>query len=76
MTKGKLYADTNGDGIKDDPSTPTAIVDGSDIKNLWEAGLILWNTNADARTIYANVTGSSAMTPFTTANLTPRSRAC
>ncbi len=77
MTKANLFADANGDGVADS-TIPTAIVDGTAVKNLWEAGLMLWNTSADSRKIYTNVTDTYAatttafagMTEFKTANLT------
>ncbi len=74
LTKANLFADSNADGLADTPLSPADTVDGSDIKNLWEAGLLLWKTDSSARTIYANVNGSSAMTLFTKANLTPTLR--
>ncbi len=76
MTKANLFVDANADGVADSV-TPTSVVDGSDVKSLWEAGLMLWNTSASNRTIYANVTDTFAattaafagMTEFSTANL-------
>ena len=70
MTKANLFADANADGVADS-MTPTAVVDGSDVKSLWEAGLMLWNTSAShARTIYANVTDTFAATTTAFAGMT------
>ncbi|MGC2063874.1 MAG: PilC/PilY family type IV pilus protein [Thermodesulfovibrionales bacterium] len=67
-TMANLFADADADGVADSV-TPSAVVDVNDIKNLWEAGLMLWNTNPANRTIYSNVNGSAGMTSFVTANL-------
>lgn len=68
-SQASLYADANADGIADTPATPTATVDASDLKYLWEAGILLWNKDADSRTIYTNVTGTATMTSFIKGNL-------
>lgn len=68
-TKANLYADANGDGTADTPATPTATVDSSDLKFIWEAGTLLWNRDSSTRTIYTNLANTSTMPEFKTANL-------
>ncbi len=42
----KLYADANGDGVKDTPATPSATIgDPTKAKALWQAGKSLWAIN-------------------------------
>ncbi len=71
-TEAQLFADADGNGIKDSVS-PVSTVDVSDLKYLWEAGLLLWNTSAASRNIYTPLDMSQALTnssnAFTTANL-------
>ncbi|MDP2157335.1 MAG: PilC/PilY family type IV pilus protein, partial [Nitrospirota bacterium] len=71
-TKAKLFADANGDGSKDS-ATPVSIVDPTDLKYLWEAGLLLWNKTAASRAIYTPLNTGLALTnganAFTTTNL-------
>ena len=55
-TNVNLYADTNGDGAKDTPSTPSnTLADIDDAKSLWRAGLSLWSRDTgDKRKIFTN----------------------
>ncbi|MEW6601614.1 MAG: PilC/PilY family type IV pilus protein, partial [Nitrospirota bacterium] len=48
-TMARRFDDTDGDSIPDNEILPP--VEFEQIKNLWEAGRILWNTSASARTI-------------------------
>lgn len=72
MTKAQLFADANGDGVKDSV-TPVTTVDVSDLKYLWEAGTMLWNKDVSTRNIYTPLNTGLALTnasnAFTTANL-------
>ena len=68
-TKAFLYADVNGDGLKDNPAVPTKIVKAEDLKYLWEAGIKLWGKDPSTRRIFTNVNGAPAMLEFSTANL-------
>ncbi len=49
-----LYADANGDGVKDNPTTPTAVTSVDDVQALWRAGLSLFKRDASSRIIYTN----------------------
>ncbi len=82
-TRAQLFADANADGIADS-TTPTAIVDGTDVKYLWEAGTELWNTPATAcatgakptlttpcRNIFMNLTDTAATATTAFAGMTP-----
>ncbi len=57
-TKVNLFADANGDGAIDNPTSPPTspdtTVDLEDVKTLWRAGKTLWSRSADSRTIYTN----------------------
>jgi len=66
-TKVNLYGDSNGDGIAD--GSPTA-VSLEDLKNIWEAGNLLHQRDADTRTIFTldNSTTPPSKLPLTTAN--------
>lgn len=70
VTKAKLYADANGDGAKDSPSTPTSTIDADQLKYLWEAGQMLWQKNAADRVIFTNIEDTSTLPQFVTTNLT------
>lgn len=64
-TKVNRYRDTNGDGAPDS-SVDTEKLE--QVKNLWEAGKVLWlrNIATSPRTIYTNITGN--FSDFSTAN--------
>ena len=48
-----LYADANGDGVKDSPASPSPKdVAFEAVSSLWEAGALLWARAASNRTIY------------------------
>ena len=66
-TKANLYGDGNSDGLPD--GSPVAVT-LEDIKNIWEAGKILHQRDADTRTIFTldNTTSPPSKLPFTTAN--------
>ncbi len=66
-TKVNLYGDANGDGVAD--GTPV-MVTLEDIKNIWEAGRLLHQRDADTRTLFTldNTTTPPSKLPFTTAN--------
>jgi len=51
-TKVHVFKDTNGDG-KPDESLPDESL--SELKYLWDAGYVLWATNADNRKIFTDV---------------------
>jgi type IV pilus assembly protein PilY1 len=69
LTKANLYSDaTNGDGVKDTPSTPVATPYFENVKSLWESGLRLWATLPVNRTIYTT-TDESTRADFTIASL-------
>ncbi len=71
-TKADLFADADGNGVKDSV-TPATTVETPDLKYLWEAGLLLWNKDAASRNIYAPLNSALALTSssntFTTANV-------
>lgn len=46
-----LYADANGDGVKDSATPSPADVPFEDVSSLWEAGALLWNRTASDRKI-------------------------
>ncbi|MBA4371557.1 MAG: hypothetical protein C0402_01705 [Thermodesulfovibrio sp.] len=69
-TKVHLWEDVNGDGSVLIPDTHgRTTIDVNDIRNLWEAGLQLWNKPAANRTIYVNISGTSTLPSFDTATL-------
>lgn len=77
ITKARLFADSNGDGIADS-GTPDDTIPLKELKNLWEAGLLLWDRTvtegtADERNIYTplDMTKSirDAANRFITANV-------
>lgn len=53
----KRYQDTDGDGA---PDAYINTVNIEEVKNLWEAGKVLWSRDVSAspRTIYTQLTGS------------------
>lgn len=51
-TKADLYADSDGDGVKDTPGSPAQTVYFENVKSLWEGGAQLFATNAAARDVY------------------------
>ncbi len=59
-TRAKLFNDSDGNGVPDSPTTPSAIVDIENVGNLWEAGKLLRDRNLDttARRIYTTTTGA------------------
>ncbi len=63
-TVAKLYADTNGDGAPDNPSSPTEIRSFEDLNYLWEAGKLLWarNLTTTPRKIYTTIDGTAYKT--------------
>ena len=71
QTMANLYVDVNGDGstlVAD--TSGRATINANNVRNLWEAGLQLWNTTAASRTIYVNIDGSSSTLPqFNTTTL-------
>jgi len=66
-TKVNLYGDSNGDGIADGSPTAVAL---EDLKNIWEAGNLLHQRDADTRTIFTldSSTTPPSKLPFTTSN--------
>lgn len=64
-TRVKRFADNNGDGAADDPSTPVDTVNPEDVKSLWKAGRMLWerNISSDPRTIYTGYNSTIGTTP-------------
>jgi type IV pilus assembly protein PilY1 len=58
-----LYADANGDGAADNPTSPTATVTSEDVLALWRAGLSLWSrlpSGTGGRTVYTyNLSGTA-----------------
>lgn len=69
-TKAKRYSDSNGDGVVTDPTDLVDTIGLDSIKNLWEAGQLLWS-RPGARTLYTyDIPGTSAtnLMSFTTAN--------
>ncbi len=62
-TKVRLYADANGDGVKDNSATPDSELDDpADAKSLWRAGRSLWSRNLidTPRTIFTSDPSSAA----------------
>ena len=55
-----LLADTNGDGIVDGGLVSTVEIE--ELKNLWEAGILLWNRDSDDRTIFTPLNPGLALT--------------
>ena len=47
-----LYADANGDGVKDSATPSPKDVPFEDVSSLWEAGALLWKRSASDRKIY------------------------
>lgn len=66
QTRVKLFADANGDGVKDNSAVPNKTVDPDDVKSLWKAGKLLWgrDLSTSPRTIYTNLSGT--LVDFTT----------
>lgn len=65
-TKANLFADSNGDGVKDS-EIPTSTVYFENVKSLWEAGSKLWAMNPADRVIFTSLDGGSKRY-FTTTN--------
>ena len=67
----KRFADNNGDGAADDPSSPVDTVSPDDVKSLWKAGRMLWerNVTTDPRTIYTGDSSTFDSTPQKFSNL-------
>lgn len=61
-TKVNLYADANGDGSIDNPSSPDSTVNLEDVSNIWRAGKTLWSRAASDRLIYTNDPTVTAVT--------------
>ena len=62
-TKVELKADTDGDGLGNEP--PISTVDPDNVKSLWRAGRQLWARSAATRTIHTSVNGYSLLEPTT-----------
>lgn len=71
QTMANLFVDVNGDGsVLVADTNGRATINANNVRNLWEAGLQLWNTTAANRTIYVNIDGHSATIPqFNTTTL-------
>ncbi len=65
QTLVKLFSDSNGDGIADNPTTPDASVEPDSVNSLWKAGKLLWQRNltTDPRTIYTGYNSTAGNTP-------------
>lgn len=61
----KLFSDSNGDGIADNPNTPDATKEPDYVNSLWKAGSLLWQRNlaTDPRTIYTGYNSTAGSTP-------------
>ncbi|OGW52284.1 MAG: hypothetical protein A2Y81_06945 [Nitrospirae bacterium RBG_13_43_8] len=64
LTKARRFLDSNGDGCKDTPGTPSDTIVFENLINLWEAGELLWSRDisTDPRTIYTTTDGSTFLT--------------
>ncbi len=60
-----ICPDSDGDGDCD--GAPT-VKDFEELKNLWEAGIKLFQRDPSTRTIYTNINDDSALDPFVTAS--------
>ncbi|MBI5056625.1 MAG: hypothetical protein HZB61_08430 [Nitrospirae bacterium] len=58
----KRYTDADGDGEKDSPDNPAAIVALEDLKAIWKGGDRLWQTPAANRTIFTTTDGFNTIT--------------